>query len=155
MIEMKNYDAPDPYEKSYQYYKDHYLCLWEVTDDEIIDHWLLDELTANELWYENIILPAFRRHRETMTSTALEDRTSSLTAVMDTLSRMIQLLSTLNNHEANKKSDKQPSDLSFSASDTSSDGLLCGDDPGWGDTDDEGEEANAADDAIKIIEGSW
>ena len=27
--------------------------------------------------------------------------------------------------------------------------------PGWGDTDDEVEEANAADDAIKIIEGDW
>lgn len=49
-----------------------------------------------------------------------------------------------------------PSNLFYGDSDTSSEGLACyfEGELGW-DTDDEVEEANAADDMIKIIEGDW
>jgi hypothetical protein len=48
-------------------------------------------------------------------------------------------------------------DQYYGDSDTSSEGGTCYSEGefGWTDTDDEVEEANAADDMIKIIEGDW
>jgi hypothetical protein len=36
--ETHHYAVSDPYGRSYQYYMDHYLCVWEVTSPEIIGH---------------------------------------------------------------------------------------------------------------------
>ena len=36
--EMDHYNIPDPYGKSNEYYKGHYVCLWQVTEREIIGH---------------------------------------------------------------------------------------------------------------------
>ncbi|CRG89886.1 hypothetical protein PISL3812_06925 [Talaromyces islandicus] len=57
--EMEYYEVSDLYRKSSLYYKDHYLCLWEVTGDEIIGYWEWDDLATYDNWYEDVILPAF------------------------------------------------------------------------------------------------
>ncbi|KAI1562989.1 hypothetical protein PtrEW7m1_010748 [Pyrenophora tritici-repentis] len=36
--EMEYYCIPDPYKKGSKYYIDHYVCLWEVTAEEIVGH---------------------------------------------------------------------------------------------------------------------
>ena len=66
IAEMKYYNVPDPYGKSSSHYKDHYLCLWGVTGDEVIRHWGWDDLAANDHRYEEIILPAFREYEESV-----------------------------------------------------------------------------------------
>ncbi len=87
--EMDHYEVKDPYGKSNQYCIDHYLCLWEVTGREIIGHWELADLVANEQWYNEIILPAFR---ERTISRPLEEETSGLlAAAMNQLSCMFLL----------------------------------------------------------------
>jgi hypothetical protein len=52
--EMDHYGITDPYGKSNQYYTDHYVCLWEVTEREIIGHWPWDDLVAWIRGCENI-----------------------------------------------------------------------------------------------------
>ena len=58
--QMRRYDIPDPYRRSNEYYIDHYVCLWQVTQAEIVRHWHWSSLADNERWYEEIILPAFK-----------------------------------------------------------------------------------------------
>jgi hypothetical protein len=36
--EMEHYNVPNPYGKRSQYCVDHYICLWQVTENEIIGH---------------------------------------------------------------------------------------------------------------------
>lgn len=83
LAEMVHYGVKDPYGKSNQYYIHHYVCLWEVPEQEIIGHWEWNDLAPNENWYNDIILPAFR---ENATSRHLEKETSSLLAAMNQLS---------------------------------------------------------------------
>lgn len=47
---MKNYDVADPYNRDYEYYKNEYLCLWEVTEPDIVGHYNWDILTTNKNW---------------------------------------------------------------------------------------------------------
>jgi hypothetical protein len=86
--EMDHYGINDPYEESNQYYIDHYLCLWEVTRREIIGHWEWTDLVANEQWYHEIILPAFKEHT---ISRPLEEETLGLSAAINKLSCMFLL----------------------------------------------------------------
>jgi len=88
LAEMDHYGIKNPYKKLNQYYKDHYLCLWEVTGREIIGHWEWADLVANEQWYHEIILPAFREHTK---SRSLEEETPGLSAAMNKLSCMFLL----------------------------------------------------------------
>lgn len=138
---MDHYGVKDPYGKSNQYYIHHYVCLWEVPEQEIIGHWEWNDLAPNENWYNDIILPAFR---ENATSRPLEEETSGLLAAMNQLSF----------HDSSNPSD--PTHPFYGDSDSSSEGINCYfDEELENDTDDEVEEANAADDMLKIIEGDW
>jgi len=141
LAEMNHYGIEDPYGKSNQYYIDHYVCLWEVPEQEIIGHWEWNDLAPNANWYNDIILPAFR---ENATSRRLEEETSGLLAAMNQLSF----------HD-----DSDPSESThhyYGGSDSSGEGTTCYfDEELEYDTDDEVEEANAADDMLKIIEGDW
>lgn len=58
--EMAVYRVDNPYD--YDYYTDHYVCLWKVTPGEIIRIWSWNDLRRDNNWYENIIMPAFRAH---------------------------------------------------------------------------------------------
>lgn len=62
--EMKHYKVQDPYDRSYRYYEDEYLCLWEVSPDEVVGRWNWDILTTHPHWYKDIILMAFREHND-------------------------------------------------------------------------------------------
>lgn len=35
-IEMRYYGIADPYNEFNRYYKDHYICLWEVAETEVV-----------------------------------------------------------------------------------------------------------------------
>ena len=37
--EMQYYGIEDPYENSNLYYKDHFVCLWQVTTEEVVGSW--------------------------------------------------------------------------------------------------------------------
>lgn len=60
--EMEYYGVEDPYHRNNQYYHNHYLCLWEVTEDEIVGHWTWSEIVQTKNWYNEIVLPAFQEH---------------------------------------------------------------------------------------------
>jgi len=145
---MEHYGTADPYGKLNEYYKDHYVCLWEVTTREIVGDWQWNDLVGHENWYQEIIMPAFRR----VDRKAVEE---------DSLSNLFTRLSLTTD----------PSDPTnfFGRSESSSEDLICYFDDDYddfddaydyvqdengSDTDDEVEEANATDDMIKIIEGN-
>lgn len=71
--EMEYYHIADPYRKSNEYYQDHYVCLWEVTDKEIVGHWDWEDLVRNENWYEEIVMPAFWRSRDVAQAATLSN----------------------------------------------------------------------------------
>ncbi|KAL3474608.1 hypothetical protein BJX99DRAFT_174895 [Aspergillus californicus] len=77
--ELIYYGIPDPYSRNDAYYKRHYLCLFEVTAQEIVGHWDWDDLDGN--WYQDVILPAFLQHDRAFTECGLLDM-SSLTAAL-------------------------------------------------------------------------
>ena len=60
--EMMYYGVRDPYSRNYQYYQTEYLCLWEVSVEEIVAHLSWDDVRKDPAWYENTILPAFHGH---------------------------------------------------------------------------------------------
>lgn len=59
--EMRFYGIENPYGDD-KYLEDHYICLWQVTEDEIVGHWDWDQLAEYGNWYGDIIVPAFREH---------------------------------------------------------------------------------------------
>ncbi|KAI0003181.1 hypothetical protein F4779DRAFT_109363 [Xylariaceae sp. FL0662B] len=122
--EMHHYGIQDPYGKP-EYHVDHYACLWQVTEAEIIGHWDWCSLIEDKIWYYNQILPAFRRFKE-ISSPAVSEFVPKLSIPDD------------------------PSNYS----DSSEEVACLNDNSDW-DTDDEVEETNAADDMIKIVEGDW
>ena len=85
--EMDHYKIPDPYGKSNQYYKDHYVCLWQVTKREIVGHWLWNDLVARRDWYQEIIIPAFRQFNRKTVPKSPVDETCDLSTVMNKLCR--------------------------------------------------------------------
>ncbi|KAI0163624.1 hypothetical protein BJ166DRAFT_449303, partial [Pestalotiopsis sp. NC0098] len=58
VTEMDNYDIAGPYGR-FDYYTNHFLCLWQVTEPEIVGHWAWGDLVNNKNWYQQIIIPAF------------------------------------------------------------------------------------------------
>jgi hypothetical protein len=63
--EMEYYSISDPYNQGNRFYVDEYVCLWEVTPEEVVGHWEWDEWANNENWYEEVVMPAFKEFRET------------------------------------------------------------------------------------------
>ena len=62
--EMRYYGIPDPYGKLNKYYRNHCICLWEVTEEEVVGYWEWDDLLKTDCWYKQVTLPAFKRHNE-------------------------------------------------------------------------------------------
>ena len=72
--EMRHYGIEDPYQKGGQYYKHHYVCLWQVSREEVVGEWQWDDLATHQDWYEDIIIPAFRQHHgETVRNAAVKE----------------------------------------------------------------------------------
>ena len=93
--EMNYYGIVDPYPRSFQYYTDEYLCLWEVTPQEIVGQWQWADLVRNDQWYNEIILPAFKEHNKRLESTSLEEETLGLSAAFHELSGLFLALGRL------------------------------------------------------------
>jgi hypothetical protein len=85
--EMGHYNILDPYRKSNQYYIDHYVCLWQVTERETIGHWKWSDLVAKENWYQEIIMPAFWKFRREVAPISPQGGPFDLLAGMNNLSR--------------------------------------------------------------------
>lgn len=68
--EMGHYNIPDPYDGHIGTYGDHYVCLWQVTEAEIIGHWQWSELEGDPEWYQNVVLPAYNESEDAAQPTA-------------------------------------------------------------------------------------
>lgn len=60
--EMTAYGVPPPPWKKSEFYKHQYICLWEITKEEIVGHWKWEDLGRHFTWYQHIIMNAFRQH---------------------------------------------------------------------------------------------
>jgi hypothetical protein len=154
--EMSHYGVCNPYGRTL-YYRNHYLCLWEVTEAEVIRSWAWDDLMKKANWYKEIVLPAFKEHDLKLNCATLGEQNFDLSSLGDALPRK----STGSEHRSTvlilAVFDVYPDDEDLNNEEwaTSSDeqlgNLQCWSD--CGDTDDEVEEDNAADDMFKILEG--
>lgn len=90
--EMDYYEIRDPYKRGYQYYTDYYICLWEVTEQEIVGHWPWDDLAQNTQWYNDIILPTFMEHNRNAMARSFEE---DLSAAINEISSMFIILGQL------------------------------------------------------------
>jgi hypothetical protein len=61
--EMEYYCIPDPYSRGGKYYTDHYVCLWMVTEEEIVGHYEWEDLAKTTNWYDEVIIPELRNFR--------------------------------------------------------------------------------------------
>lgn len=62
--EMRCNNIKDPYDLSQEELNSHYICLWGVKANEVVESWSWDELSSNPNWHQNIILPRSREFRE-------------------------------------------------------------------------------------------
>ncbi len=69
--EMAYYEIQSRYERDY--WDGHYLCLWEVTPEEVVGVWEWDDLRSELNWFEEIIMPAVEEHREERDRRKAED----------------------------------------------------------------------------------
>lgn len=84
---MDHHNILEPYRKSNKYYNGHYVCLWQVTEREIVGHWQWDDLVALEDWYQAIVMPAFRLLSRNPVPMALQNESVDLSDVMNKLFR--------------------------------------------------------------------
>lgn len=72
-----------------RYYIDHYVCLWQVTEEEVVGQWPWKDLVKNERWYEDIILPAYYQNKRKMASKSSEDALSGLSKILEEAHRKL------------------------------------------------------------------
>ncbi|KAI3054685.1 hypothetical protein CBS147353_11408 [Aspergillus niger] len=132
-IEMAHYGVPDPYRRANEYYKNHHICLWEVTEEDFVGNWDWDSLVDFGPWYEQIILSAFKAHNDKYEA---RGEAFKMAALQDALF------------------ETQASSIPFSTN-----SCICSETEEYGalvrhvsDFSDEAEESNARDDALKLLE---
>jgi hypothetical protein len=155
--ELKYYEVQDPYRRAYSYYKDEYLCLWEVTPIEVVGRWDWDVLVENDHWYEDEILTAFEEHNDRFLSRSRIKETFDMSTLQSTLPRTPPSLvdrDAPSRSDVDHSSHLDPSSIGDWHSSSEEENWQFEDDAYW-DTDDEAEESNAIDDAYKILEGDW
>lgn len=74
---MAHYKIQDPYRRDY--WDGHYLCLWEVTPEEVVNVWSWDDLRSEPNWFEEIIMLAVERQRENRERGRVAENRSSAT----------------------------------------------------------------------------
>ena len=85
--EMDHYYMFDPYRKAHKFHKDHYVCLWQVTANEVVGHWRWNDLIPHKNWYQTLVLPAFRHFRKKMVASSPQDHLFGLEAALNQPSR--------------------------------------------------------------------
>lgn len=61
--EARHYGIQLPPGTDYSFHDDHYLCLWEVTPEELVGCWRWDQLRTDPDWYTNVVCPALLQHQ--------------------------------------------------------------------------------------------
>jgi hypothetical protein len=112
---MAHYGIEDPYDKSNLYYDDHYVCVWEVTREEVVGQWEWEDLAVNANWYEDIVMPAYRQHRRRVEARPMENNVFDMSSIMRGLngklsaqsnSKVIRLIATVaRNHSDQSDAD--------------------------------------------------
>ncbi|KAF2843990.1 hypothetical protein T440DRAFT_528919 [Plenodomus tracheiphilus IPT5] len=87
--EMEHYEIPDPYGNSNQYYTDHYVCVWEITGEEVVGQWPWEDLANDERWYEDIIMPAYHENRRNIALKFSEDKLSGISKMLEEVHRKL------------------------------------------------------------------
>ncbi|KAK4905603.1 hypothetical protein LTR49_025114 [Elasticomyces elasticus] len=64
---MAHYQVKVPYGKDY--WRNHFLCLWEVTPAEVVGIWDWDDVRKSPNWYVDVVIPAINQHRQHIEST--------------------------------------------------------------------------------------
>lgn len=59
--EMEHYGVKSRYRNDY--WSNHYLCLWEVTPEEVVGTWRWRHLRKYRNWFEDIVEPAVKTRR--------------------------------------------------------------------------------------------
>ncbi|KAF2820756.1 hypothetical protein CC86DRAFT_471299 [Ophiobolus disseminans] len=139
--EMEHYCIPDPYMRGSKYYIDHYVCLWKVTAEETVCHYEWEELAKTTNWYDEVIIPAFRRFSGRRRPESAPTRASAFD-----MSAMMEGLPIASKSITLDIEFIEDSDRSFEHDYLDFDNST--------DSDDEVEEANQNDDIIKSIEGA-
>jgi hypothetical protein len=169
--EMEHYDVRNPYGRRDRYCANHYVCLWQVTEEEIIGHWKWDELLESGNWYEDIIMPAFRAFSQRSTEKAKGPELSTIMAMLCCKPQISATISQADREVNDQQTDtvshsiEEPYTWNERIAHSSGDDTWISDDKAnkrfdftleddW-DTNYEVEEANANDDMIKIIKGDW
>ena len=150
--EMDFYHIENPYGRGNQYYTDHYICLWEVTPEEIVGHWDWNDLTINDCWYEEIIMPAFLRFRKNKDLSNAQRASPASESAFNTSVFLAGLLPETLHPTIDKQFDR-PVPSIFSTHGSDKNGYLysytCSD------SDDDVQEENQNDDIIKMMTGDW
>jgi len=60
--EMEFYGIQPPYGRQ-DYWTNHYLCLWEVTPEEVVEVWEADDLLGGKDWFEEVVRPIVEQNR--------------------------------------------------------------------------------------------
>jgi hypothetical protein len=145
--EMDHYEISDPCDNGGRYFTNHYVCLWEVTKEEIIDHYNWKELSKNPNWYEEVIMPAFDRSNREQ-----EPGSDTTPAPAFDMSEVMKNLPSGSLASA-RVSDRPDLESSEDSDEPFEHDNLAYDD--GTDSDDEAEEANRNDDIIRMIEGLY
>ena len=69
--DKEHYGVQSRYERDY--WSGHYLCLWEVTPEEVVDVGVWNDLRGQRNWFEEIVMPAVETHRENRERRLVED----------------------------------------------------------------------------------
>lgn len=86
LAEMESYGIQDPYRRCNQYYVDEHVCLWQVTEAQIVGQFEWVDLEQNDNWYQEIIMPAFREFTEQHTANPTEGAIDDLLSGLNELS---------------------------------------------------------------------
>lgn len=95
--EMEYYEVQSRYRGDY--WDGHYLCLWEVTPEEVVGVWEWNDLRSEPNWYEKIITPAVKEHREEQDRRKAEDFPHHHSEVEDGGGYNIDNKARLDNHD--------------------------------------------------------
>ena len=92
------------------YWDDHYLCLWEVTPEEVVGVWEWNYMRSELNWYERIIMPAVEEHREERDRRKAEDFPHHHSKVEDGGGYNIDNKPRLDNHDTFDDTDSDDTD---------------------------------------------
>lgn len=151
--EMRHYEISNLYQRFSEYYKDHYLCLWKVTESEIVEDWEWNDLVRNDHWYEKIVLSSFKKYNKKNFVKFSNEKTLNFSTLLNVLLDTFSVQRT--RHSEQMINDFSDLNNSFCIDWDIASEEYFKNEVDWFDTNDEIEKTNAADDMIKILKKNW